>query len=305
MEPKKQIDARDIAKFLSGTGLLAVIGIAAFIYLLPVITSIVWQGVTLLVGLGTLGILGLVLTNKRFWRNMKAINEKIAKVFTFWLITWDEFLLQEMEIEEAKKGRDNIKKQASILEGQVASKDDELLDAKNKMEDSKLLVQQLLKEGKTNDDPEVMLYSNDYVRQQDFITSISPLRDQIDHLAKLCMKVYKQSDLQIKDATAELKVQKAKFESLTAGESAMTSALNIFKADSPDVLLAKEVVKKKIGEKIGSIKTTLEIINPIMDERSLKDKIKVQKAIEQMKTLDITQLNQIPQQQSSYNNLLK
>lgn len=302
MEQKKPIDVRNVAKFLSGTGILGAIGVAFVIYLLPKLVAIVWQGVALVAGLTVLSVLILIVTSKKFWRILNVISEKVAKMFTFWLITWDEFILQEMEIKQAREDREVINKQANLLFGQVAEKDAELKEAKKKAEESKGLITQLMKEGRDESDAELQLYANEHARQNDFINTIFPLRNQLEDLAELCQKVYKNTDIKIRDAEAELKLQKDLLKSYTAGATAMDKALSIFKAENPDVLLAKQVVKEKIGQKIGSIRNTLDIINPIMNERALRDKVKVAGVLEQMRTLDITGIQ--TKKEEKYSHLL-
>jgi hypothetical protein len=224
-----------------------------------------------------------LVTSKGFWRRLGYINAKLAKLFTFWIIEWDEFLIQEMAINKAKEDRQIIKKQADNLFAQVAQKNEELSEAHNKMVEAQGMINELQSQGRTDADPEMELASNDYMRQKDFVDSITPLRAQIEELAQICQKVYNDTGNKIRDAEAELKVQKTKLASVTAGESAMNKALSIFTGENPDVTLANEAVKRKIGEKIGSIRGTLDIITPIMNERSLRDKVKVKRALAELK----------------------
>ncbi len=306
--PNKQFDIRDLSKYSTGTLLAGAAGIAFFIYLLPVITATVWTGVKLIAGLCTAGAMIGLLTSKKFWRFLRIFNEKLAKILTFWIIEWDEFILQEMEIDQAEKDREKIKKEASRLYGEVNTKDEELGKAIAEMKENSGLIKELQKEGRSNEDSELQLYASNLSRSKEFIETIQPLRDQIFSLANTLDKVYKETDIKIRDARAELAIQKTKLASLTSGETAMNSALSIFKSDNADVLLAKDVVRRKIGEKIGSIRTTLDIINPIMDQRALSNKVKVNSVLEQMKTLDITsyQLSDpvLKQKENQYSKLL-
>ncbi len=287
MSENKQFDIRDLSTYGAGALLAGAAGLGIFIYILPLLASVVWTGVYLIGGLIVGGVLLSILTSKKFWRLFKIASNKLAKMLTFWIIEWDEFILQEMEIEQAKKDREVIKEQSSKLYGQVSQKDEELGEAQAKLRESKGLISELQSQGRPDDDAEIELYVNDVTRSEDFINTIGPLREQIADLAKMCDRVYKETSLKIRDAENELKIQKLKFESLTAGQTAMDKALSIFQSDNADVALAKETGKRKIGEKIGSIRTTLDIIRPMMDERALKDKVKVKLALEQMRTVNI------------------
>ncbi len=280
-------DSRNIAKLSTGTILLGVFGFAAFVYLLPLLLTIVWGTVELIVGGTLLASLIYILTSKGTWRRLGYINAKIAKLLTIFIINWDEFLIQEAAIEQAKKDRDVIREQGDILFGQVATKNNELQEAYQKRDEAQGMVKELQSEGREASDLELQLAANEFLRNKDFIESVEPLRDQMDQLGKLCQKIYKDTGLKIRDAEAELALQRAKLESLTAGETAMNKAMSIFTTENPDVKLAERLIKEKIGKKIGSIRNTLDIINPIMNERALKDKVKLKAVLSQLQVVSI------------------
>ena len=271
-------DNRNIAKL--GTGvLLTAASLYGLYYLLPVLNTIVWEGINLIAGIGVLG--ALLYIGPTFIKKLPIVNAKIAKLLTGWIIAWDEFIIQEMAINQAEEDREEIKEQISILEGEKAKKEDELEEAHVKLDESKSLVQEL-RSTRSDDDPELGLYVNEMVRQQDFIQSIEPLKNNIAELSEMCKKVYQATGIKIKDARAELKLQKSKLASLTAGQNAMNRALSIFTEKSPELIMAEERVKDIIGKKIGSIRNSVDIIKPLMQEKALKDKVKVKAALNQL-----------------------
>jgi hypothetical protein len=280
-------DPRNIAKSTTGMLLLGAVGLGVLYYLLPILTTIVWEGVNLIIGLATLATMLYILTSKGTWRRLSYINEIIAKTLTFWIIGWDEFVIQEMAIEKAKQDRNVIKEQADILLGLVAAKDQELAIAHQKMDEAQGLVNELTSQGKTIEDSEVGLYASQYTRQKGVIETLKPQRDDMQELGSLCQKVYKETGIKIQDATEELETQRSTLESLTAGETAMNKTLSIFNGKSKDLILAERLVKEKIGKKIGSIRNTLDIVTPMMNERALRDKVRMKQALDQMKGLSI------------------
>lgn len=294
-------DNRNIAK--AGTALLLT-ALAGYglLWLLPILSTIIWGTTEVLVGASILG--ALLYFSGTIIKKLPIINAKLSKMLTGWIIAWDEFIIQEQAIRQAQKDREVIKEQANILYSQVATKDDELQEAREKLKEAEGLVKQLQLRKVPSNDPELMLYANEVARQQDFINDIEPLRNNIDALGKMCKRVYDDTGVKIQDAIAELKLQKTKLASLTAGENAMNKALSIFQGDNPDVLLAQELVKQKIGSKIGSIRNTLDIIKPMMNDRELKNEVKVKRVLEQL-----SQSTSIPapqqQVQSSQFNFLK
>lgn len=292
-------DSRIWAKLSVKTILLGVLGLAVYVKLLPFLITLVWGTTELIVGGSILAALLYVITSKGTWRRLGYFSDKVAKLLTIWLIEWDEFIIQENAIKEAKKKRQEIARHAETLFGQVAEKDAELEIAERRKRDAKGAVEELQLQGLTAEDVELRSYANEFSRQQEFIETISPLREQIENLAKLCQKVYKETGEKIKDAEQELDVQKSRLKSLTAGEKAMRNALNIFAGENPDVKLAEAVVKQKIGEKIGSIRNTLDIINPIMNQGALKNTVRVKEALRQLNAVNADNTIQIPMQQEA------
>lgn len=272
-------DNRNIAKFGTGLLLTALAGYG-LLWLLPILSTIVWGTVEVLVGAGVVG--GLLYFSGTIIKKLPIINAKLSKILTDWIIAWDEFIIQEQAIQQAQKDREVIREQANILYSQVATKDEELQEAREKLQEAEGAVRHLQSQKVPSDDPELMLNANEVARRLDFIKDIEPLRDDIESLGKMCKKVYDDTGVKIQDAIAELKLQKTKLASLTAGENAMSKALSIFQGENPDVLLAQELIKQKIGSKIGSIRNTLDIIKPMMNDRDLKNKVKVQRVLEQL-----------------------
>ena len=275
-------DSRNIAKL--GTGLLiSAASLYGLYYLLPILSTIVWEGINLLIGIGVLGI--LLYIGPTLIKKLPIINAKIAKILTGWIIAWDEFIIQEMAINQAEQDREEIKDQISILEGEKAKKEDELEEANFKLKESTSIINEL-RTSSNQEDSELNFYVNEMVRQQDFINSIEPLKNNISELSEMCKKIYTATGLKIKDARAELKLQKSKLESLTAGQKAMNKALSIFTEKSPELIMAEEQVKTIISQKIGSIRNSVDIIKPLMQEKALKDKIKIKNALNQLNQLN-------------------
>lgn len=286
----KKYDIRDYAKWTSALALggAALYGFSK--YVLPFLLKTVWEGTALIAGLVVLAFLLMLVTNPKFWRALAAINYIIIKNLTFWVITWDDFAYQEMEINESAKGRDEIRNNMEILSKQAQLKEDELAIAKRKMDEASATIRTLQARNNPEEEGDLDLAALEFSRQQEFINDITPLYQQILDLRKMLEVVYKQTDLKIKDARAELAMQKAKLESYNAGQSAMQSAYRILMGDlgmSEDARIAREAVKQKIALKIGSIRTTLDIIAPVMRERQIKDKTKVTMALDSLKKLEI------------------
>lgn len=287
---KKQWDIRDYVKLTSGLVLGGAALYAFGTYVLPFLLKTVWEGAALIWGCAVLGASLLLFAQPQFWRAIKAFNYIIAKTLTGWAIAWDDFAYQEMEIMQAEKDREVIKAQRIVLAGQAAQKEEELERARYSLKEAEACIKTLQKENNPENVDDLQFQAAEMVRQQEFINDITPLYNNILDLGKMLDEVYKQTGFKVKDAMAELKIQKQKLESYTAGQTAMQSAMSVLMGDaglSKDALQAREAVKAKIALKIGSIKTTLDIIAPVIRDRQLKDRTKVTMALDSMKKLEI------------------
>ncbi len=280
-------DARNWAKTGSGALIIGAFGLVTYIYLLPFLDNVVWTSLHLIYGLIALAGTLFILTRPFTWRIIGVIRLKLAKIITLGMIEWDDFAIQEYELAKKKKEREGIRKEADNLLGLVYEQNIELTAAKKKLDSSNILIQDLRNEGKTDDDDEVQLYGSEVVRQMDFINDIQPLRDDTEELAKLLQEAYKRTGNEIADVENELKIQKRKLDILTKGENGIKKAFSIFKEENPEATLAKEMVKKKMAQKMGSIRNTTSIITPIMNEQSRRDKAKIKLALQQIKTVRV------------------
>ena len=224
----------------------------------------------------------LVLTSKKTWRLLDYAFTIIGKMLTFWIIDWDEFVIQEKEIEQAEKDTEKLDSEGRRLRGEESNLTEQIKEKTAEMKES-LEMSKLA----TNENM-ATLKMNDYTRAKEFIQEITPLRDDITFLANYCEKAYDDSQYKIKDAWATLNTEKAKFRAVTAGESALKSAQKALLGDlalSADAKLARERMKQKISAKISNIKGAIRITSRVMEEKDLKDRAKLQVAKQEIQQM--------------------
>ena len=87
----------------------------------------------------------------------------------------------------------------------------------------------------------------------------------------------------LEDAKLDLEAKKDLYYSVTTGLSAVTSAMKAFKGDdelNQDAEKALSILKAQIGEKIGHIRSAIDVTSRFMDDKVLEDKAKSAQAIE-------------------------
>lgn len=282
-------DNRNITKLVIGTVLFGTLGYYALPYVNSILTGLIdgtlnaiklmWTGAALVVSF-------LILSSKKTWRLIDYAMTIVSKMLTFWIINWDEFVIQEKEIDQAEEDADKVLKHANALEGEynrltteIKLNDKEMRDALN---ESKL--------ADADGNPQMStLKFNEYLSAKSFVEDISPLAEDIKFLADYCHKAYDESLYNIKDARNTLNKEKIKFEAISRGESALKYAQKALLGDlalSKDAQLAREMMKKKISQKIGTIKGAIRITSKIMQEKDLKDRAKVISAKEELQKID-------------------
>lgn len=94
---------------------------------------------------------------------------------------------------------------------------------------------------------------------------------------------YEESGIMLEDAKLDLEAKKDLYYSVTTGLSAVSSAMKVFKGDdglNQDAERALAILKQRIGEKIGHIKSAIDVTSKFMDDRILEDKAKSAQATE-------------------------
>ena len=94
----------------------------------------------------------------------------------------------------------------------------------------------------------------------------------------------------LEDAKLDLEAKKDLYYSVTTGLSAVTSAMKAFKGDdelNQDAEKALAILKQQIGEKIGHIKSAIDVTSRFMDDKVLEDKAKSAQAIELINHFDL------------------
>ena len=94
----------------------------------------------------------------------------------------------------------------------------------------------------------------------------------------------------LEDAKLDLEAKKDLYYSVTTGLSAVTSAMRAFKGDdelNQDAEKALALLKVRIGEKIGHIKSAIDVTSKFMDDQVLEDKAKSAQAIELINGFDL------------------
>jgi len=257
-------------------------------YVLPWLVTVTWNMVNLVIGGVICGFLLMTVTNRKFWRALKYFSEFIANYSIGLAIELNPFAILQAKIDQGYKDRDTLYKQSARLKGKQSELMDKLGEKEKELQLNIQKVKILQSEG--NSTRQVNLYTNNVMRCREYIDNVTPIVGDLNKLIQFADAAYEESGIMLEDAKLDLEAKKDLYYSVTTGLSAVTSAMKAFKGDDDlnrDAEQALALLKVRIGEKIGHIKSAINVTSRFMDDQVLEDKAKSAQALELINQFDL------------------
>lgn len=257
-------------------------------YVLPWLVRVTWSLVNLIIGGVVCSFLLLTVSNRKFWRALKYLSEFIANYSIGLAIELNPFNILQAKIDQGYKDRDTLRKQSARLKGKQSELMEKLNEKDKELQLNVRKVKILQQEGGTN--RQVSLYTNNVMRCREYIDNVTPIVGDLNKLIQFAGVAYEESGIMLEDAKLDLEAKKDLYYSVTTGLSAVTSAMKAFRGDdelNKDAEKALALLKVRIGEKIGHIKSAIDVTSRFMDDQVLEDKAKSAEAIELINRFDV------------------
>jgi len=274
-------EPKNVATTIVGLSLFAGLAYVFLAFVLPWLVAVTWNMVNLIIGGVVLGFFLMIVTNKKFWRALRYLSEFIANCTVGLAIELNPFNILQLKIEQGYKDRNTLFQQSGRLKGKQSELMDKL-DAKEKELQLNIQKVKILQQEKDKS-RQVDLYANNVLRCREYIDNVTPIVGDLNKLIKFSDTAYDESGIMLEDAKLDLEAKKDLYYSVTTGLSAVTSAMKAFKGDddlNQDAEKALAILKQQIGEKIGHIKSAIDVTSRFMDDKVLEDKAKSAQAIE-------------------------
>jgi hypothetical protein len=244
--------------------------IAAY-FLLPILTTIVWNSVNFGIALVVFGVLLYCLSNRKLRLSLMYLYEILMKKLVGLVIELDPFIIAEDDIQEMEKQRAKLYAQSVEVEGHKEQIDMKIRDKEAELH--KLMSR--AQAAKQNDMmPELGNASRQIARVQEYIKQLTPIRDNLAKISDYLTKVHKNSAYLIEDAKNELELKKDLYRSVTSGNQALSSALKIFEGDPEKKQMVEqsmEYLKEDIARKLGSMKKAISYSSDFMKSIDLEN----------------------------------
>jgi hypothetical protein len=281
-------EPRNIATAIVGLAFIGGLAYGFLTYVLPWLVRVTWNLVNLIIGGVVCGFLLLTVSNRKFWRALKYFSEFIANYSIGLAIELNPFSILQAKIDQGYKDRDTLYKQSARLKGKQSELMEKLNEKDKELQLNVRKVKILQQESGTN--RQVSLYTNNVMRCREYIDNVTPIVGDLNKLIQFADAAYEESGIMLEDAKLDLEAKKDLYYSVTTGLSAVTSAMKAFRGDdelNKDAEKALALLKVRIGEKIGHIKSAIDVTSRFMDDQVLEDKAKSAEAIELINRFDV------------------
>lgn len=287
------------AKKTWGTILMvAILGFLAllfYIYILPFLLSMVWGTIQLVIGIAVALVLLMILANPKFWRGMRYFSEAVAQGTLGWAIEMNPWNILNLQVEEAEKDRDQLrihgeklKAQESSLQLQLEENERNLRQAQEEVK----ICQARLQKNPDDFDTQLALETSatNFNNAKDFIDGVKPVANDVRNLVVFADKAYRKSGVALLNSKNTIKIQKAKYDAVTTASATMGKAMKAFTGNTDlnsDADVAIQKIRQDVANKIGGIKSAIQITSQAMNAQDLKDAAKVSIAAQTATQLDV------------------
>lgn len=254
-------------------GVVFGIGVAALIayYLIPILTTIVWNTVNFGIACVVLGAFFYCITHRKLRLSLYYLYEILMKKLVGIVIELDPFIIAEDYIQDMEKQRSKLYDQSVNVDGQkekIAMKIAEKEKEKNHLMLKATAAQQ------NNMMPELGNATRQIARIEEYIKQLTPIHDSLAKISDYLSKVHKNSAYLIEDAKNELELKKDLYKSVTSGNKALSSALKIFEGDPEKKMLVEqsmEYLKDDIANKLANMKKAISYSSDFMKSIDLNN----------------------------------
>jgi hypothetical protein len=277
-------EPKNIATTIVGLSLIAGLAYVFVTFVLPWLVAVTWTMINLIIGGVVLGFLLLLFTSKKFWRGLRYFSEFVANYTIGIAIELNPFAILEAKIDQGYRDRNTLYKQATKLKGKQSELMDKLREKGKELQINIKKVDILQAEKRPS--RQIDLYANSVLRCREYIDNVTPIVGDLNKLITFADAAYEESGIMLEDAKLDLEAKKDLYYSVTTGLHAVSSAMKAFKGDDDlnrDAERALAILKTQIGEKIGHIKSAIDVTTRFMDDKVLEDKAKSAQVLELIK----------------------
>ena len=253
-----------------GLFMAAIIGAAAY-FLVPILSTIVWNTVNLAVGLGVLfGLVYVVLDPKMrnlVWYMYKSVMRWITGVF----VEIDPIGILKSYIEDLRDSLGKMNQQISNLKGQMYKMAEMIKQNQREIQNNLSLAGRAKDTGRENI---MVLKARKAGRLQESNMKLEDVYKRMEVLYRVLTKMYENSEIMLEDLSDQVVVKEQEYKAIKASHSAMKSAQAILTGNSDKKYMydmALEAMANDVGQKVGEMERFMDMSKNIMESIDLQN----------------------------------
>lgn len=252
-------------------------GVLYILYkILPFLSAIVWNTVNIAVGVGILGLLFWLVTDKQIRVVVSATYFMLMRAITGAIIDIDPISIVMQKVLKMKKKIQEISVTMGTLNGLIREGEQKLEEQKRQFKSTLLRVEELNKMG---DRESAIVSNNKAVRLEE---SINRRMDRLNDSKKwyeILSKLEKMAKLTVEDTENAVEMRKEEYEEIKKQHKAFKSVMSIVNGDPDEMALFDQAMAKmtnEINEKLGEmehvINTTGGLISQFNADTSVRNR---------------------------------
>jgi hypothetical protein len=267
---------------IAGIGILGVIGY----YVVPILTTIVWNTLNFGIALAALGVFLYCITHRKLRMSFFYLYEILMKKLVGIVIELDPFIIAEDYIKDMHNQREKLYEQSVDVDAQKERID---MKIREKEKEMNKLVSKAKAAKDNNMLPELGNATRQIARIQEYFKQLTPIRDNLAKIGDYLTKVHKNSAYLIEDAQNELDLKKDLYKSVSSGNKALSTALKIFKGDPEKKMMVEqsmEYLKEDIASKLANMKKAINYSSDFMRSIDLDNATYEQEGLKMLEAPD-------------------
>lgn len=263
---------------------LAITGILYFV--LPILKTIIWNAVSISIGVGILAAILFLLTDKSCKRVISTAYFMIMRSITGFFIDIDPVAIVERRLRQMEKKIDEMGEKMGILKGFNIKTTEAIEDKKRKLTTEKLRIETYRERG---EEDAAAVSNNQLIRYNEQIINLTKRLENGNKMYEILSQLERKAKLTVEDTRNSVEAQKENYELAKQQYKVFSSVMSILNGDPDEMAqyqMAMDKMAKEVNDKVGEMSHVLDQTGGILMEFSIDNSIASKKTTELMTKYD-------------------
>jgi TolA-binding protein len=247
-----------------GIGYLSVTFLGSLLAFLMTTTGI-------LVGLLTLGAIVFMALDGQTRALVSYMYKSAMKWITSMFIQINPIAILKGYVDDLRNNLKSMRRQIAKLRGQMHKLKEMILNNSKDIESNLTLAQEAKS---SNDQAQIILKTRKAGRLQESNLKLDELYRKMEVLYRVLTKMYENSSILVEDIEDQVKIKEQEYKAITAGNSAMKSAMSVIKGDKDKRAIfdaALEAIADDVSQKVGEMEQFMSLSENFMQSIDLQN----------------------------------